>query len=316
MHWKEHLKEYFSFSRKERTGIITLVFLIGITMFLPVFFHGAAGDFPSLQDTSWIASLRKLERKQAGQQHDSFRGYQPGQNARLYEYDRTETASGPRLFYFDPNTLPERGWKDLGIRERTIQTILKYLDKGGRFHQPEDLQRIYGLRADEYNRLLPFVKIERTVPPLEKSPSYPQSFPKQKTISPAILDINTADTSAFIALPGIGSKLAGRIVNFREKLGGFYSIDQLKETYGLHDSTFEKIKLRLQLNTPISRRINVNIATPEELKAHPYLKYDIVRPLIAYRNEHGPFLALEELKKIPAVTEEVYEKIKPYLTLE
>ena len=64
----------------------------------------------------------------------------------------------------------------------------------------------------------------------------------------SIIDVNTADTTAFISLPGIGSKLAARIITFREKLSGFYSVEQIGETYGLPDSTFQKIKQYLKLD--------------------------------------------------------------------
>ena len=112
-----------------------------------------------------------------------------------------------------------------------------------------------------------------------------------------VIDINTADTSAFISLPGIGSKLAARIVNFRDKLGGFYSIDQVGETFGLPDSTFQKIKQYLKLENTSIKKININTATVDELKAHPYIKYSVANPIIAYRNEHGPFFKSGRYKK-------------------
>ncbi len=129
-----------------------------------------------------------------------------------------------------------------------------------------------------------------------------------------MIDINLADTSAWIALPGIGSKLASRIVNFREKLGGFYAINQVAETFGLADSTFQKIRSWLKLDQPQLRKININTATLEELKAHPYIRFTLARPIVAYRSEHGPFNRLEDLKKIAAVTEDAFQKMFPYLT--
>jgi competence ComEA-like helix-hairpin-helix protein len=138
----------------------------------------------------------------------------------------------------------------------------------------------------------------------------------KKTFQPKVIDINTADTTAFISLPGIGSKLASRIANFREKLGGFYSIEQLGEVYGLQDSVFQKIRKYLRLNDPSVKKININIATVDELKAHPYIKYNIANAIIAYRNQHGPFSAVEDIKKIMVVTEELYSKMLPYFAIQ
>jgi competence ComEA-like helix-hairpin-helix protein len=127
--------------------------------------------------------------------------------------------------------------------------------------------------------------------------------------------VNTADTTTLISLPGIGSKLATRIITFREKLGGFYSVEQIGETYGLPDSTFQKIKQYLKLDNVSVKKININTATVDEMKAHPYIKYSLANPIVAYRNEHGMFSTIEDIKKVMAVTDEVYKKIAPYLSL-
>lgn len=73
------------------------------------------------------------------------------------------------------------------------------------------------------------------------SPSLNWKKDRYKKPNYTTIDINTADTTAFIALPGIGSKLANRIVSFRSKLGGFNSVEQIREVYGLKDSVFQLI---------------------------------------------------------------------------
>ena len=139
---------------------------------------------------------------------------------------------------------------------------------------------------------------------------------KEYTSRYSSIEINSADTTAFISLPGIGTKLALRIVTFREKLGGFYSVEQIGETYGLADSTFQKIKQYLKLDNPSVKKININTATVDEMKTHPYIKFSIANPLVAYRSEHGSFSKVEDIKKVMAVTDDIYKKIVPYLTLQ
>jgi len=119
-----------------------------------------------------------------------------------------------------------------------------------------------------------------------------------------------------ISLPGIGSKLAARIISFREKLGGFYSVDQVGETYGLPDSTFQKIKQYIKLDNASVKKININTATVDEMKAHPYIKFSIANPIVAYRNEHGAFSKIDDIKKVMVVTDEIYKKIVPYLIID
>ncbi len=118
----------------------------------------------------------------------------------------------------------------------------------------------------------------------------------------------------FISLPGIGSKLAERIVSFRKKLGGFFSVDQIGEVYGLRDSVFQKIKGNLSCISVNLRKININTASKEELQAHPYIRWNIANMIIEYRNQHGAFVSLDDLRKISALDESKLHNIKQYLT--
>lgn len=131
---------------------------------------------------------------------------------------------------------------------------------------------------------------------------------------PKSIDINKADTTVFIALPGIGSKLASRIVNYREKLHGFYCVEQVAETFGLADSTFQKIKPWLVVTEGSIEKVNINTATAEALRT-PYISYNLANAIYEFRIQHGQFSTLEELKKIMLVDEALFKKITPYLTV-
>lgn len=131
---------------------------------------------------------------------------------------------------------------------------------------------------------------------------------------PTSLDINSADTSLWVALPGIGSKLANRIVLFREKLDGFYSVDQVGETFGLPDSTFQQLKPIFLCNQPKLQRININAADANFIKQHPCLRLAIANVVVQYRNRHGPFKSVDELQQIAIVTPVLFQKLMYYLT--
>ncbi|MBL0145686.1 MAG: helix-hairpin-helix domain-containing protein [Chitinophagaceae bacterium] len=144
--------------------------------------------------------------------------------------------------------------------------------------------------------------------------NYPEKTYDKLKYTPSVIDINSADTTAFIALPGIGSKLAQRITAFRDKLGGFYKIEQVAETFGLPDSTFQKIKPRLSVNSSAIKKYNINTATVDEMKTHPYIRYNIANAIIQYRNQHGNFSNVADVKKIMIIDETIFAKISPYLT--
>lgn len=314
------LREYLHFSRKESIAVLLITVCIVAVFILPVVLPKNHGVAP-VNDTAWIAALKKLDTASTGalSSANNFRD----ENEEPVTFERTTRGSvpAPELFYFNPNTIDAAGWKKLGIRDKTVLTILNYRNKGGRFRTPADLQRIYGLFPDEYARIEPYVRIAGTTeaaaaqtgsPP--EAAGIPVARPFSRSYS--IVDINTADTSSLVPLPGIGSKLAMRILNFRDKLGGFYSVSQVGETFGLPDSTFQKIKPYLKADANAVKKININSASVDELKAHPYIRWAIANPLIAYRNEHGPFTSISDLKKVMAVTDALYSKLEPYLSVQ
>ena len=327
MKWGEFIKDYLTFTRKERIGILTVVSVISFILFLPDILSKTTSNRPIKMDTAWMAAVKRSEIKVQDSLVDHYQK-NDNENAYAYQYDKRKSSYSEEndiikgeLFYFDPNSITGTEWKRLGLRDKTIKTIENYRSKGGRFYKPEDLQRIYGLHNDEYEKLKPYIKIESNTPKANKESvsSVPKDEIQPSKISVprySIIDVNNADTTAFISLPGIGSKLATRIITFREKLGGFYSIEQIGETYGLPDSTFQKIKQWLKLDNPSVKKININTATVDEMKTHPYIKYSLANPIIAYRNEHGSFSKIEDIKKVMAVTEEIYKKIAPYLTID
>jgi competence protein ComEA len=313
--FKPFLTGYLSFTRKERTGIIVLVSIILICSVIPL----------------WYSLFAKSSKKETGKykdemaaltlkQQDSSRRYA----TKNYDEDRYPHYRDPQnrysankgeLFYFDPNTISAGDWRRLGLRDKTITTIQNYLSKGGHFYKPEDIGKIWGLYPDEVERLLPYISIKETQ---RENTAYTTSFSEKKTYKKerSSININTSDTTALIALPGIGSKLANRIINYRNKLGGFYTIDQVGETFGLPDSTFQKIKDRLTIDTNAIHKLNINTISLDELKPHPYIRYQLANAIVQYRTQHGRFSKKEDIKKIMLVTDEIYAKLAPYLTID
>jgi competence ComEA-like helix-hairpin-helix protein len=220
-------------------------------------------------------------------------------------------------FVFDPNTATKEDFARLGLADNTANSILNYRAKGGFFKKKEDFSKIYTLAQSDFERLAPFINIP------EKTPTaFPQNkpdFPKNTIIAakPIItIDINAASMEDWQKLNGIGAALAGKIVNFRTKLGGFTSVEQIKETYNLPDSTFQKIKSQLQFQSPIFKKININTASIEELQTHPYLKKKQAEILLLYRKNHGNFANVEDLQKTGVFPSDVLGRVKPYFSVE
>jgi competence protein ComEA len=299
-------KDYFSFTKKERAGIAMLLMLIAVAVAAPYFFPA-----PSPPDTATIEAFNEQKVQLARITDTAVRHKLHSQKRReawseVY-YEPAENNQPANLFHFDPNTLTVAGWKKLGVKNHTINIIQKYIARGGRFRAPADLQKIYGLKKEDFDRLQPYVQIKTVLGQLK---------PKFVKAPAVVIDINVADTTGFIALPGIGSKLANRIINFRDKLGGFYSVEQLAETYGLPDSTFQLIKPQLQCSPTAIRKININTADANTLKQHPYIKWNIANAIIQFRQQHGIYHSTEDLQQIAIITPEIFQKIAGYVTVE
>lgn len=129
------------------------------------------------------------------------------------------------------------------------------------------------------------------------------------------VEINSADSLELVQLYRIGPGLTSRIIHYRMQLGGFYSLQQLEEIYGFDPDILFDLKDKLRVNPNKRKSIPINTISLERLSEHPYFKIKLSRVIIHYRNEHGPFKSMEELKNIPLVNDSIYQKIKMYIDL-
>ena len=171
------------------------------------------------------------------------------------------------------------------------------------------MKKIWGLSPSKVNQLIPFVNIMSLAKTeYEKK----ESFHFTQKNSNKIINVNTADSSLLECLPGIGPALAGRIIKYRNKLGGFYNREQLKEVWGLPDTVFQKISEKVVVSENV-KKINVNTADFLILKSHPYIGYKLANSIINYRNQHGIFKTLDDIQKIVLIDEKIFNQLSHYL---
>ncbi len=226
-------------------------------------------------------------------------------------------------FAFDPNTATESELLQLGLSSWITERILKYRSKGGKFRNKEDLEKIYGFPETDYDRLEPYVRIAA----IEQAPQSQTNIaainsPLNKVtpragVAPGSLDINRAAVEHWQMLPGIGEKRAQMIISFRDKLGGFLSVEQVAETRGLPDSVYQIIRPMLTMQTDALRSLNINAATTQELDAHPYISFKQASLIVAHRSQNGNYQKMEDLLHIPAFIDKAWlERIRPYLSIQ
>ena len=246
-------KSYFIFTKKERVAVSILLVLIALFAMLPFFW-----PIPQKRVVIDSATAIKVAQMQQSPDSDATADNDSADTIRaeppLRQYPAGPEFKPVSLFFFNPNTLDEDGWKRLGVKEKTINTIKRYIGKGGHFKQPEDIRKIYGLPTKQAEALIPYVQIEQPLPKTNNKPLLPEKetpvAAKKSVQQIQPVNINTATEEEWKALPGIGDVLSKRIVKFRTKLKGFISVQQVGQTYGLADSVFQKILpyLRLENN--------------------------------------------------------------------
>lgn len=306
---KDFFKNYCQFSKKERLGVVVLVTFIGLFIILPQLYQ------PPANKVYTDSVLNQINLQAPVQLVDSNKFQTANEN----------TVKQHRLFSFNPNIATATEFAALGLTDKNIRTIHNYRSKGGRFRQATDLQKIWGIRKEDAERLIPYAIIEPLPPSYKKYREQQNNWPKR--VIP-IIDINTATVSDWEALPGIGPVLANRIVKYREKLGGFTQLAQVQKTYGISDSLYNQLAPYLRLNSleastiqstlpadSVTIKPNINKATVAQLIAVA-VPEEIAKAIVLYRKQYGPYERIADLKKIVFITERVFEQIAPKLQVQ
>lgn len=286
------MPDFFYLNRQERRGVLFFFSMISLTVFLPVLYRAFWQKPTPIQ-----VDIQLLDTIPA-----------PVASAPLARNTPIDS-----LFLFDPNTADKADFIALGLSDRTTNTILNYRNKGGRFFQKEDIMKIYGIKEQWYQKVADYIQLSESAQKKYKgAPSGPRKYSSYQVKPPVRIAINRAHAEEWAKLRGIGPVLSERIVKFREKLGGFYSIEQISQTYGLPDSTFQAIKAQLDLQTA-PRKLFINQLGTEQLAQHPYISWKLARVIVNYRQAHGPFADSESMLSIYILEEATLEALKPYL---
>lgn len=213
------------------------------------------------------------------------------------------TATRPQLFAFDPNKATDSDFLRLGFSDKQTITIRKYLANGGVFRNKADFFKIRMIRPDQKKMLSDWVVIgdAKKMPSTEGQLSHPTS-----------IELNSADSIQLKQLPGIGAVLSKRIVKYRDLLGGFYSIDQLKEVYGLNEQTVQLVGKNVKLDEAKIRKLNLNFEDVNELSRHPYLKTNLAVKIVKFRTKYGSIRDCSVLRDSMILNIDEYNRIKPY----
>lgn len=299
-------KEFFYFSKSDRSAIIVLL-IVGIIAFLII--YGIGG----LNNKTGFVLGDSLNLQKTSNSSDFYGSKEDRQYIYNDEIRRVER------FPFDPNTVDSNQLLRLGLQRWQVRMIYHYRGKGGVYRKPSDFARLYGLTVKQYRELEPYIRISSDYLPAsevyaksgEKSPFHRDSLRYTiKLKNSERISLNAADTTLLKRVPGIGSYFARQIVNYRNRLGGFYSIRQLSE---IDDFPMESVNFFVITDGRDIQRLNLNKLTLNQLKRHPYINFYQAREICDYRRLKGALHSLDDLRLLKDFPPDEIARLRPYV---
>ena len=317
---KNVLKTFFYFTRSERRGILLLCTLILLV-------SGGTQVYRHWQEkASRPSAEERAEQLRMQQEYEDFLATiqeeeEKGRARHRYPEDTGFRPGKPAVtpFPFDPNRADSLTLRRLGLPGWMARNIVRYRERGGRFRHPDDFRKIYGLTDEQYAALEPYIRI---APQDTARPAPPRLYTAQterdtlarpyKYPAGTVIELNRTDTTELKKIPGIGSGIARLITGYRQRLGGFYALEQLREI----DLDPEQLRPWLRIDTTAIRRLNLNRVSVDRLRRHPYFNFYQARAIVEWRKKHGPLRNLKVFALYEEFTEADFERMRHYVCFE
>jgi len=248
-------------------------------------------------------------------------------------YKKEEKADERKIEIFDPNTIDINGLIQLGLSPKQAQVVINYRIRGGKFRKPEDFSKIYVISPKMYDHLREFIDIKSSQeniaiknivkrdsaivskPQTQKETIYDSKITTYDVIykERPLLSLNMADSTDLVSLPGIGPYYARKIIQYRERLGGFATKEQLLEIYGIDSERLDLFASRIDVDTNEILKSDLMEATFEELSSNPYIGGYMARSIIRYRDKsEKELINLANLVINNIIKKELYKILKYY----
>ena len=291
------MKSPFYISKKSRRGLTVLFFLAFFIVFIPrLYVHFLKVDTVLIKKP-----LIKAETKTNNSKSK--------ENKKKYSKKKKKLVYRSPKGKFDPNEYTHEDWMYFGLSEKQTNVIMRFLNH--KIYTNEALKKIYVLPDTVYHLIK-----DSTVYPAyifdEK-----ETFVKKKSPSiNTILELNTIDSLELISINGIGPFYASQIINYRNKLGGFYKREQLMEIWKMKEETYQILMESLIIDTSTLQKIHLNTVSFEKLKNHPYLSYSQANSIVKMRTQLGRFDSIISIKKSKLINDDTFLRVRPYLSLD
>lgn len=212
---------------------------------------------------------------------------------------------------FDPNVYTVEDFRALGFSERQAGVIIRFRDSRGGFRSAEEFAECYVVSDEMFSTLRDHIAIAPTDAGFE---TVATSIPAEKANTKREkIDLNSADSLGLVSVRGIGPRTASDIIVYRKKLGGFHSVEQLKELKVMNERNYETIIGQIWVDSCKIQKIDINFATPNAVSQHPYLSGKRLRKVLKNRQLKGGWSTIEDMIEDNTLTPEEAARLAPYL---
>ncbi|RNL85664.1 helix-hairpin-helix domain-containing protein [Sinomicrobium pectinilyticum] len=281
---------HFRFDKKERSGIFFLLLLILIVQGI----YLASG---------FLFPVKEKEVKE--EELNAFR-------ARIDSFRHRERKHDT-IYPFNPNYLSDHKAYMLGMNVAEIDRLYAYRQTGGFVRSASEFAEVTGIPDSLLRKIAPYFRFPDFAK--KQRSKRPDRSGRAAAQSRAIQDLNRATARDLRSVSGVGEKLSGRIVKYRDLLGGFFLDEQLYEVYGLDSVTVQRIMEQFRVvESPAVEKLDINSASRKDLASLVYLSWEEAGKIIVYRSAVDKIKSIDELRKIEDFPDEKIDRIKLYLT--
>ncbi|MGO4906268.1 ComEA family DNA-binding protein [Flavobacterium sp. W20_MBD1_R3] len=275
------IQTYFNFTKDQRTGIFFL-FLIIVVLQTTYFFLDlsvASKEYPEKQ--KWLALQSEMDSLKV-----DFKNKKP------------------IIYLFNPNFITDYKAYKLGMSLQEIDRLLAFRKENRFVNSPKEFQSVTKISDSLLNEMAPYFKFPDWVNNKKKDTKFKEytvyqneaSAKKEKII---LIDINQATKEDLVKIYGIGEAISVRILRQKETLGGFVSMEQMKEIWGLSPEVIENLNTHFKVTTLARfKKIEINNASLKELSQFHYFRYALAKQIVTYRSMYGNIRNIEDLTKI------------------
>lgn len=302
------IREYFTFNTRERRGVYVLLVLLCILLVI----HAVLKFSPPEEKRLSAEERQKINALAAA--------LTAPRDAAQTASEKDITINHPRVTWeaFDPNTAGLNTLLQCGLDSAVAARLVKYREKGGKFRNAEDLEKLYGIDTAWLNSARPYLRFGQDTERHLKDTALLRWKNASRNEITAItrIELNAADSAQLRTIPGIGAYYAREIIALRNSLQGFRSYEQLLDVYNISDRAMENLMRYTTLDTTLVSCININTCKMETLGRHPYLTWKQARIIINYRQQHGAFRSVSDILRTDVIPDSVFRQVAPYLCVQ